>query len=79
MYASRSVPVLNTPAPNAAYVDDSSSQNESLQRKADMANGAVQRVVQRETGVVQKVDDFPIVQFVYRASENNDLKYIERL
>ena len=76
MYASRSVPVLNTPAPNAAYVDDSSSQNESLQRKADMANGAVQRVVQRETGIVQKVD-LP-EQFVYRAPENNDLKYIER-
>ena len=75
MYASRSVPVLNTPAPNAACVDDSSSQNESLQRKADMAYGAVQRVVQRETGVVQRVDDFPIVQFVYRAPDNNDLKF----
>ena len=77
MYASRSVPVLNTPAPDAAYVDDSSSQNESLQRKADMANGAVQRVAQRETGVVQRVDDFPIDQFVYRAPENNDLKFKE--
>lgn len=76
MYASRSVSVLNTPVPNAAYVDDSSSQSESLQRKADMVNGVVQRVVQRETGIVQKVD-LP-EQFVYRAPENNDLKYIER-
>ena len=127
MYASRSVPVLNTPAPNAAYVDDSSSQNESLQRKADMANGAVQRVVQRwpgdddsseydemhQDGYVKLGDDeydemrqdgyeklsddeydemrqletipllgnyprdFPIDEFVYKNTINDDLKFKE--
>ena len=79
MYDSRFAPALNTPVPNAAYVDDSSSQNESLQRKADMANGAVQRVVQRETGVVQRVDppEFPIEEFVYKDPQNGDLIFEE--
>ena len=72
MYASRSVPVLNTPVPNAAYVDDSSSQNESLQRKADMANGAVQRVVQRETGVVQRTGEAD-GKFKYVANLNDNV------
>ena len=42
-YAQKSSTVQKAVAPNAASVLDSSAQNESLQRKADMANSAAQR------------------------------------
>ena len=42
-YAQKSSTVQKAAAPNAASVLDSSAQNESLQRKADMANNAAQR------------------------------------
>lgn len=42
-YAQKSSTVQKAAAPNAASVLDSSAQNESLQRKADMANSAAQR------------------------------------
>ena len=45
-------------APSASSVLDASSQSESLQRKADMANNAAQRVVQRDTGVVQREKEY---------------------
>ena len=42
-YAQRQIPAQKKDAPTAASVLDASSQSESLQRKADMANNAAQR------------------------------------
>ena len=42
-YAQKQTPAQKNDAPNAASILDSSSQSESLQRKADMANNATQR------------------------------------
>ena len=42
-YAKKKAPVQNVPTPSASPVLDSSSQSDSLQRKADMANNATQR------------------------------------
>ena len=53
-YAPKQVPAQKKDANSAASVVDDSSQGEALQRKADMANCAAQRVVQRDTGVVQR-------------------------
>ena len=43
-YAQRQSPAQKKDAPSASSVLDASSQSESLQRKADMANGTAQRV-----------------------------------
>ena len=56
-YAQKSSTDQKNADSNAAFVVDSSSQSASLQRKADMANCAAQRVVQRDTGVVQRLGE----------------------
>ena len=56
-YAQKSSTDQKNADSNAAFVVDSSSQSVSLQRKADMANCANQRVVQRDTGVVQRLGE----------------------
>ena len=44
MYTQKQTPAQKKDAPSASSVFDASSQSESLQRKAELANGAVQRV-----------------------------------
>ena len=46
-YSKKIEPIQKTSKNTASSVLDASSQSEGLQRKADMANGAVQRLVQR--------------------------------
>ena len=56
-YAQKSSTVQKAADTKAASVFDSSAQNESLQRKADMANNAVQLVVRNIGNVVQRVGE----------------------
>lgn len=56
-YAQKSSTVQKAADSNAASVLDLSSQGESLQRKADMANGGGRNVVRKFGGVVQKIGD----------------------
>lgn len=42
-YAKKRASIQNVPTPSASSILDSSSQSDSLQRKADMANNATQR------------------------------------
>ena len=57
MYAKKKSPVTKTADASAASVLDSSSQGESLQRKADLVNCSEQRVVQKIDGVVQRAQE----------------------
>ncbi len=74
-YAQKSSTDQKNADSNAAFVVDSSSQSASLQRKADMANCANQRVVQRDTGVVQRLGEAD-GKFMYVANLENN-KYVD--
>lgn len=57
-YAQKQSPAQKKDANTAASVMDHSSQGESLQRKADLANGAVQLIVQRKKETNQRPDHY---------------------
>lgn len=75
-YTQKSTMVPKATESKSASVLDYSMQKKSLQRKADMANDTVQRVVQRLPGDEEK-HGFPIDTFVYKDAQNDDLIYEE--
>lgn len=58
-YAQKQAPAQRKEANTAASVIDSSSQGEALQRKADMVNGVVQRVITAGSGALWHIHPQP--------------------